>query len=78
MKVGIFGRGRLASAIATLGADTVAWKLGRNETPPRDITVDAVIDASVGGAVEKHLDWALENGVDFIVGATGWSMPDLS
>jgi 4-hydroxy-tetrahydrodipicolinate reductase len=77
MKVGIFGRGRLASAIATLGGDSVVWTLGRQEAPPRDTAVDAVIDASVGSAVEKHLDWAVENEVNLIIGATGWSMPDL-
>jgi 4-hydroxy-tetrahydrodipicolinate reductase len=77
MKVGLFGRGRLASAIATLGGDTVAWKLGRHESPPENARVDAAIDASTGSAVEAHLHWALEHGVDLIIGATGWSIPDL-
>jgi 4-hydroxy-tetrahydrodipicolinate reductase len=78
MKVGIFGRGRLASAIATLGGETVAWKIGRHDLPPTDTPVDAVIDASTGSAVEAHLDWALSNRIDFIIGATGWSIPDLA
>lgn len=77
MKVGIFGRGRLASAIATLGGDSIAWKLGRKEAPPSETKVDVVIDASVGDAVEKHLHWALSNRVDLIIGATGWSLPNL-
>ena len=77
MKVGIFGRGRLASAIATLGGETVAWKLGRNDLPPTGAPVDAVIDASTGSAVAAHLEWALSNRVDLIIGATGWSIPDL-
>lgn len=77
MKIGMFGRGRLASAIATLGGETIAWKVGRGAAPPKDSPVDAVIDASTGSAVESHLGWALENGVDLIVGATGWSIPDL-
>lgn len=77
MKVGIFGRGRLASAIATLGGETIAWKLGRNDAPPKDPLVDAAIDASTGSAVPGHLGWALEKGVDLVIGATGWSIPDL-
>lgn len=77
MKIGLFGRGRLASAIAALGGDTVVWKLGRADAPPESPKVDAAIDASVGGAVPGHLEWALEHGVDLIIGATGWSMPDL-
>ena len=77
MKVGIFGRGRLASAIETLGGDTVAWTLGRNDSPPRTPGVDVVIDASAGSAVDAHLNWALENGIDLIIGATGWAIPDL-
>ncbi len=77
MKIGMFGRGRLALAIATLGGETIAWRLGRGEAPPKDSLVDAVIDASTGGAVESHLGWALESGVDLVIGATGWSIPDL-
>jgi 4-hydroxy-tetrahydrodipicolinate reductase len=73
----MFGRGRLASAIATLGGETIAWKLGRGEDPPRDPAVDAAIDASSGSAVESHLGWALDHKVDLIIGATGWSIPDL-
>jgi 4-hydroxy-tetrahydrodipicolinate reductase len=72
----MFGRGRLASAIATLGGDTIAWRLGRDDAPPEN-RVDAAIDASTGSAVESHLAWALENGVDLVIGATGWSIPDL-
>lgn len=78
MKVGVFGRGRLASAIATLGGDRVAWTLGRDQKPPPDVTIGAAIDASTGAAVEAHLRWAIENGVDLVIGATGWSIPDLA
>lgn len=77
MKVGVFGRGRLASAIATLGGESVLWTLGRSEAPPKGAGVDIAIDASVGEAVRGHLDWALDQGIDLVIGATGWSMPDL-
>lgn len=75
MKIGLFGRGRLGSAIATLGGDRIAWKVGRNQAPPEPVEV--AIDASTGEAVEAHLRWALETGTDLVIGATGWSIPDL-
>lgn len=75
MRIGMFGRGRLASAIATLGGDRIAWKLGRNEAPPS--AVDVAIDASMGDAALSHLHWALDNSVDLVIGTTGWSIPDL-
>jgi 4-hydroxy-tetrahydrodipicolinate reductase len=77
MKIGLFGRGRLASAIATLGGNDVVWRLGRNDSPPEGVRVHAAIDASTGSAVDAHLGWALQNGVDLVIGATGWSIPDL-
>jgi len=77
VKLGLFGRGRLASAIAERGGERVAWKLGRVGSPPSEIKVDVAIDASTGAAVESHLDWALGEGVDLVIGATGWSIPDL-
>jgi len=39
--------------------------------------VDVAIDASVAGAVEAHLDWALATGTDLVIGATGWELPGL-
>lgn len=73
----MFGRGRLASAIAAHGGDAIAWRLGRGEVPPKDAKVEVAIDASTGAAVESHLTWALQNSVDLVVGATGWSIADL-
>jgi 4-hydroxy-tetrahydrodipicolinate reductase len=75
MKIGMFGRGRLGGAIATLGGDRIAWQLGRDQNPPN--RVDVAIDASVGEAVEPHLKWAIETSTDLVVGTTGWSIPDL-
>ena len=75
MKIGMFGRGRLAGAIATLGGEKISWKIGRNEAPPSP--VDVAIDASMGDAAQAHLTWALDNSVDLVIGTTGWSIPDL-
>ena len=78
LRIGLFGRGRLASAIvdAARSAGTpLAWQAGRDEAPGGP--VDVALDASVAGAVEAHLDWALATGTDLVIGATGWSLPDL-
>jgi len=75
MKIGLFGRGRLGTAIATLGGDRIAWQVGRNQAPPS--SVDVAIDASMGEAAEAHVRWALETSTDLVIGTTGWSIPDL-
>ena len=75
MKIGVFGKGRLGSAIAELAEPDLAWCLGRNERPMED--VDVAIDASSGAAVSEHLDWCLQHGADFLIGTTGWEIPDL-
>lgn len=79
MRIGLFGRGRLATAIlqAAEARDVeVAWMLGRGETPTTP--VDAALDASVAGTVPDHLAWALETGTDLVIGTTGWALPDLT
>jgi 4-hydroxy-tetrahydrodipicolinate reductase len=75
MKVGIFGRGRLGSAIAAGAAGSIAWQVGREAPPDRE--VDVAIDASTGPAVSGHLDWALGRGCQLVIGATGFEIPDL-
>ncbi len=75
MKIGVFGKGRLGSSIAECAGMDLAWCLGRNELPPCD--VDVAIDASSSAAVSEHLDWCLAHGADFLIGTTGWDMPDL-
>ena len=75
MKIGMFGRGRLATAIATLGGEKITWQVGRNQEPPSD--VDVAIDASIGDAAEAHVKWAIETSTDLVIGTTGWSIPDL-
>ncbi len=75
LRIGLFGRGRLGSAIATEAGTALSWQAGRIDTP--SAPVDVAIDASVAGALEPHLAWALETSTDLVIGTTGWIMPDL-
>lgn len=74
MRVGIFGRGRLATAVAAaLERETgfeLAWMSGSGEGPGEGAEV--VLDASVADAVGPHLAWALDTRTDLVIGATGW------
>jgi len=74
-RIGLFGKGRLGSAIAQAAGPGLAWQAGRGDAPGGP--VDVAIDASVAGALETHLAWALETGTDLVIGSTGWSLPDL-
>lgn len=76
MRIGIFGRGRLGSAIASAAGPDLAWQVAR-EAPPAE-SVDVAIDATTGAAVEGHLAWALARGASLVIGATGWDIPDLA
>lgn len=78
LRLGLFGRGRLGTAIAEdarTAGPPLLWQVGRGERPPAG--ADVAIDASVADAVEDHLTWALAAGTDLVIGTTGWSMPDL-
>ena len=78
LRIGLFGRGRLGTAIASEAAEAetkLAWQAGHEAIPPAP--VDVAIDASVGEAMEAHLAWALATGTDLVIGTTGWSLPDL-
>ncbi|HTL98837.1 MAG TPA: 4-hydroxy-tetrahydrodipicolinate reductase [Holophagaceae bacterium] len=75
MRIGIFGRGRLGSALAEVAGDRLAWQVGR-EAPPTE-KVDAAIEASAAAAVPARLDWAIATGTPLLIGTTGWSIPDL-
>lgn len=79
MKVGIFGRGRLGSAVARLVGSQpdleLTWIIDKGEEPSS--TVEAVLDASSADAVAGHARWAIEQGVDLVVGATGWNAATL-
>jgi len=75
LRIGVFGRGRLGSAIATrLGTD-LAWQVTR-EAPPTG-RVDAAIEVSSGKTVAARVDWAIATGTPLVVGSTGWELPDL-
>lgn len=75
MRIGVFGRGRLGSALAAEAGTDLAWQVGREAPPP--LPVDAAIDASAAAAVPARLDWALATGSNLLIGTTGWSLPDL-
>jgi len=74
-RIGLFGRGRLASAIAQEAGADLLWQAGRMDSP--GAPVEVAIDASVADAVASHVAWALETKTDLVIGATGWSLPDL-
>lgn len=80
LRVGIFGRGRLGSAVLENAKDskslTVAWALGRGYAPRSP--VDVVLDASHADAVRDHVEWAVRTGSDLVIGTSGWSIPDLA
>ena len=75
LRIGVFGRGRLGSAIAAEAGEALAWHIDKGEAP--GVRVDVAIDASLAEAVPEHLTWALETGTDLVIGATGWALPDL-
>jgi len=78
IRVGIFGRGRLGSAIAQAleGAPDLelVWHTDQGETPSGP--VDVAVAASAASAIEGHLQWALETGSNLVIGVTGWELPD--
>ncbi len=79
MRLGIFGRGRLGSAILAAAQRQedlqIAWTVDQGEEPSGP--VDVALDASVAAAVEGHLAWALATGTPLVIGTTGWELPDL-
>ncbi|HVS62344.1 MAG TPA: dihydrodipicolinate reductase C-terminal domain-containing protein [Thermoanaerobaculia bacterium] len=75
MRIGIFGRGRLAGAVAEAAVDRVAWRCGRGERPGEPVRV--AIDCSLAEAVEPHLEWALEHSTHLVIAVTGWRLDDL-
>ena len=54
LRIGLFGRGRLGSAITAEATEPLAWTVDMGETPSGP--ADVAIDASVAEAVAGHLD----------------------
>jgi 4-hydroxy-tetrahydrodipicolinate reductase len=75
MRIGVFGTGRLGSAIAGLAGSQLAWQVSREAPPPSP--VDAAIEATVAARVQDRVDWALATGTQLLIGTTGWLIPDL-
>jgi len=75
-RIGLFGKGRLGSAIAARAGERLVWQVAR-EAAPR-AKVDVAIEASSGSAVPARLQWALETGTPLVIGSTGWTIPDLA
>ncbi len=75
LRIGLFGRGRLGTAIHSRAGDLIAWVATR-DTPPAGV-VDVAIEASSGTTVNARLDWALATGTPLVIGSTGWDIPDL-
>lgn len=79
MRIGIFGRGRLGSAIAEEARQApdleLVWVVDRHEAPSAPVQV--ALAASTAEALPAHLDWALATGTDLVIGTTGWTLPDL-
>jgi 4-hydroxy-tetrahydrodipicolinate reductase len=76
LRIGLFGRGRLGTAIAQRLGGELAWQVAR-ETPPAT-PVDVAIEVSSGAAVPSRVDWALAAGTPLVIGSTGWDLPDLA
>ncbi|MDR3669776.1 MAG: dihydrodipicolinate reductase C-terminal domain-containing protein [Holophaga sp.] len=80
MQVGIFGRGRLGSAIAQEVAAArdleLVWHLDKGEGPA-PAGAELAFDASTAEAVPEHLDWALATGTDLVIATTNWTLPGL-
>ncbi|MCB9892706.1 MAG: hypothetical protein H6833_13720 [Planctomycetes bacterium] len=74
--IGLFGRGRLGSAIAQLCGDRLAWQVTR-EAPP-STPIDVAIEASSGTTVKQRIAWALETGTPILLGSTGWTYDELA
>lgn len=79
MKIGIFGAGRLGAAIdqelMSHSDIDLRWQITHGDPP--DEPVDVAIDASVGSAVPRHIEWAIDKGVDLVIGTTGWKIEEL-
>ncbi|MDA8409090.1 MAG: hypothetical protein M0001_01710 [Treponema sp.] len=73
MRIGLFGAGRLGSAVmsAARGAGhEIVWALEGPGDPPSK--PDIALDASHASGVAAHLEWARRTGCPIVIGTTGW------
>ena len=73
MKIGLFGAGRLGSAVMTAAraaGHEIAWTLEGPGDPPS--LPDIALDASHASGVAAHLAWARKAGCPIVIGTTGW------
>ncbi len=82
LQIGIFGRGRLGSAIAAAAtqdpAISVAWAVGQR-APDTLSPVDVALEVSHPDAVSERIAWAQQTNTDLVIGTTGWDrslLPD--
>jgi 4-hydroxy-tetrahydrodipicolinate reductase len=75
LRLGVFGKGRLGSAIAARAGARLAWNVAREAPPPT--AVDIAIEVSSGDSVGARLMWALTTETPLVIGSTGWQLPDL-
>ena len=76
LRIGLFGRGRLGSALAARLGQDVVWQVTR-ETPPA-ARVYVALEVSSGSTVGARVEWALATGTPLVIGSTGWDVPDLA
>ena len=73
MRIGLFGAGRLGSAVMAAAEEAgheIAWALENPGDPPS--LPDVALDASHASGVAAHLAWARKTGCPLVIGATGW------
>lgn len=73
MKIGLFGAGRLGSAVMTAAkaaGHEIVWALEGPGDPPS--MPDIALDASHASGVAAHVAWARKVGRPIVIGTTGW------
>ena len=90
MKLGIFGKGRLGTAIATEVSRAASAAMAMGVPAPFELAweedidpcaregAEVAIDSSVASAVRGHVEWAVACGTDLVISVTGWEMADIA
>jgi 4-hydroxy-tetrahydrodipicolinate reductase len=77
MKIALYGYGRMGRAVervaAEAGHEVVAILRGRNDPPGSLNGAEVLIDFSHASALDRVLDLACGNGLDLVIGTTGWN-----